>query len=298
MAELLALCAAFLFALAATLQQKGALGMGQVSLGDAGSFVRLAKQKWWLLGSLALLGGYVLQAVALDHGRLAVIQPLLVTTIVFALPLGYFVTHQNVNRAQIVSAALVVVGLALFTVAGKAAEGNADAPSWEWALVIVALAILSGILLRVGADGSLARKAASYGACAGLLYGLSASLWKPTGETLNSSGLGAMLSSWEFWAFAAAGILAFLVQQVSLSTGRLAPSVAMTSVINPLVGILIGTLLLEERLADPAWHKLVAYGGLALALVAAVSITRTTEGAKEARQVDVNAAGATGSAIS
>ena len=36
---------------------------------------------------LARLAGYVFQAVALANGLLAVIQPLLVTTIVFALPL-------------------------------------------------------------------------------------------------------------------------------------------------------------------------------------------------------------------
>jgi hypothetical protein len=286
-AELLALSAAFLFALAATLQQKGALGMGDVSLRKPGSFVRLAKQTWWLLGTAALLGGYVFQAVALDHGRLAVIQPLLVATIVFALPLGYLLTHQNVDRAQIVSAGLVVLGLTLFTVVGDAASGNDDAPSWEWAVVMVALAIVSGVLIATGGRGSLARKAGYYGACAGLLFGLSASLWKPTGESLASGGIGAMLSNWEFWAFAVAGILAFLVQQVSLATGRLAPSVAMTSVLNPLVGIFIGTLLLEERLADPAWHKVVAYAGLALALVAAVSITRATEGVKQAESADV-----------
>lgn len=245
------------------------------------------KQTWWLLGTLALLGGYVFQAVALDHGRLAVIQPLLLTTIVFALPLGYFLTAQNVNRAQIVSAALVVLGLTLFTVIGDAASGNSDAPPWEWALVMVALAILSGGLIVAGGKGSLARKAGYYGACAGLLFGLSAALWKPPGETLSSDGVGAMLSNWEFWAFAAAGILAFLAQQVSLATGRLAPSVAMTSVLNPLVGIFIGTLLLEERLADPAWHRIVAYAGLALALLAAFSITRATEGAKEEAESDV-----------
>jgi drug/metabolite transporter (DMT)-like permease len=79
------------------------------------------------------------------------------------------------------------------------------------------------------------------------------------------------------------------VQQVSLATGMLAPSVAMTSVLNPLVGILVGTLLLDERLADPTWHKVVAYIGLGLALAAAVSITRATEGAPQsADAVDVD----------
>jgi hypothetical protein len=279
-ANILALCAAFLFALAATLQQKGSVGMGGLSLGSPASFVRLLRQTWWLLGSVALIGGYACQAVALDHGKLAVIQPLLVTTIVFALPLGYFLTGQVVNLPEIVAAALVVAGLTVFTVVGEAAAGNDTAPGWEWAITIAVLGIAAGALLLVGGRALAAQKAAIYGACAGLLYGLSASLWKPSGAILEVDGLGGMLSSWEFWIFAAAGVLAFLVQQVSLATGQLAPSVAMTSVVNPLVCIAVGTLLLEERLAPPTWHKAVAYAGLALALVSAVAITRATEDRK------------------
>lgn len=280
MADVLALCAAFLFALAATLQQRGALGMGEVSLRSPGSFVRLVRQTWWLLGTVALLGGYVCQAVALDHGKLAVIQPLLVTTIVFALPLGYLLTGQVVNRREIAAAVFVVIGLAVFAVVGDAAAGNDSAPGWEWAIAIVVLSAAAVALLVAGGRGAVSQKAGTYGACAGLLYGLSASLWKPSGALLDADGVGGMLSSWEFWIFAAAGILAFLVQQVSLATGSLAPSVAMTAVVNPLVCIAVGTLVLEERLAPPTWHKVVAYAGLALALAAAVAITRATEGAR------------------
>ena len=70
------------------------------------------------------------------------------------------------------------------------------------------------------------RNVGLYGACAGVLYGLSASLCKPTVEILGDDGLGAVLTSWEAYAFAIAGILAFVVQQVSLATGKLAASVA------------------------------------------------------------------------
>ena len=80
MAATLALIAAFLFALAATLQQKGALNLPEVSLKDPMSLVRLAGEKVWLLGTIALLAGYLFQAGALDRGRLAIIQPLLVST--------------------------------------------------------------------------------------------------------------------------------------------------------------------------------------------------------------------------
>ena len=283
MAEILALVAAFFFALAATLQQKGALGMGEVSLGSPSSFVTLAKQKWWLLGTVALLCGYVFQAVALDNGRLAVIQPLLVTTIVFALPLGYLLTNQVIHGKEVLGAGVVVLGLAIFTFVGQAADGVDNAPASQWAVAVAVFSTIAVALLVAGGRGTVLRKAALYGASAGVFFGLSASLCKPTMEILDADGVGAVLESWEFYAFAGAGIIAFVVQQVSLATGKLAASVATVSVCNPLVGIVIGTALLDERLADPAWHKIVAYTGLGLALAGAVVISNSTEGESEAR---------------
>jgi hypothetical protein len=280
-AEILALVAAFFFALAATLQQKGALGMGEVSLGSPKSLLALAKQTWWLFGTAALLCGYGFQAVALAHGRLAVIQPLLVTTIVFALPLGYFLTSQVINRREVLGAAVVVLGLAIFTVVGDAADGNDNAPANEWAVAVLVFGLVAVLLIVLGNRGSIVRKAGLYGACAGVLYGLSASLCKPTVEILGDDGIGTVLTSWEAYAFAIAGVLAFVVQQVSLATGKLATSVATVSVCNPLVSIVIGTLLLDERLAEPTWHKVVAYCGLGVALVGAAVVSLATEGKKE-----------------
>ena len=105
MAATLALVAAFLFALAAALQQKGALNLPTISLADPVSLVRLVGERTWLIGTLALFTGYLFQAGALDRGRLSIIQPLLVTTVVFALPLGYLLTKQHVGGREIVGAA-------------------------------------------------------------------------------------------------------------------------------------------------------------------------------------------------
>ncbi len=203
------------------------------------------------------------------------------TTIVFALPLGYFLTNQVVHRKEVWGAAIVVLGLAIFTVVGDAATGNDNAPADEWAIALVVFSLAAVALIVAGGRGTALRKAALYGAAAGVLFGLSASLCKPTMEILDASGLDGVLESWEFYAFAVAGIIAFVVQQVSLATGKLAASVATVSVCNPLVGIIIGTLLLDERLAEPRWHKVIAYCGLAVALLGAVVISMSTEGDKE-----------------
>jgi drug/metabolite transporter (DMT)-like permease len=280
LAAALALVAAFLFALAATLQQKGALNLPTISLADPKSFVRLLGEKMWLIGTLALFTGYLFQAGALDRGRLSVIQPLLVTTVVFALPLGYFLTKQHVGRREVIGAVVIIAGLGLFIHFGDPAGGNENASNTQWAITIGLLSLLSVLLLVFGGGGGLSMKAAVYGTVAGILFGLSSSLTKPTLDYLHQS-VGTMLSHWECYALAVAGVLGFVLQQVSLGTGRLAPSVATVSVANPVVGILIGMLLLDETLSRPAWHIVLAVTGLGLALVGAVVISLAREATKE-----------------
>lgn len=289
LAEILALVAALLFALAATLQQKGALALG-ISPDSLRSFAKLAASKWWLVGTIALLVGYVVQAIALDHGRLAIIQPLLVTTVVFALPLGYFLTAQQVGRREILGAVVVVLGLALYAIFGDPAGGSENAPNDEWAVALIVVCVVCVVLYLAARRSGGARQAAYYGVVSGILFGVSACLVKPTLEALHDGGVQDVLSHWEFYAMATTGILAFVIQQISLSAGFLATSVATVSVANPIVAIAIGTLLFDERLSRPAWHVVVAVCGLALAMLGAVAISIGRERGETATEAAAAAA--------
>jgi drug/metabolite transporter (DMT)-like permease len=277
---ILALIAAFLFALAATLQQKGALGVTGVSMSDPASLWRLARNHVWLLGTVALLIGYVVQAVALDNGKLAIIQPLLVTTVVFALPLGYFLTGQHVGRREILGALVVIAGLALFAVFGDPAGGNENAPNDEWAIALLVIGAICAVLLVLARRSESSRRAAYYGVVSGMLFGVSACLVKPTIDYLHVD-VGTMLSHWEPYAMAATGVAAFVLQQISLSAGFLATSVATVSVSNPVVSVTLGVLIFDERLSRPAWHVFVAVGGLVVALAGAAIISMATEGRRD-----------------
>ena len=168
MAATLALVAALFFALAATLQQKGALNLPTVSLAQPSSLLRLVGQTMWLLGTVALFVGYLFQAAALDRGRLSVIQPLLVTTVVFALPLGYFLTNQHVGRREVIGAVVIIVGLGLFVYFGDPAGGKENASNIQWAITIGLLVLLSVLLLAFGSSDGLSMKAAVYGTVAGI----------------------------------------------------------------------------------------------------------------------------------
>ena len=281
-AALLALLAAVCFALAATLWQKAALSLSGVSFRHPTSFLVLLGQWVWLLGLAAQIVGVFLQAAALDRGRVSIIQPLLVTTVIWALPLGYFLTHQTVGRREILGAAIIVVGLAGFASFGDPAAGIEDAPNADWAIAVVLIGLACVALLLFANRGNLSTRAAVLGTVAGMLYGLSATLMKPVVENLHTDGLGDVVASWEFWIWAAAGVIGFLFQQLSLSTGKLVPSVATVSVANPVISVLLGALVLQERLdRNPPWHAVVASASLGLALFGAVVISSAREKGRE-----------------
>jgi drug/metabolite transporter (DMT)-like permease len=276
-AAILAVLAAVSFALAATLWQRASMAAG-FEAGKPQGFARLLTNWVWLAGLGAQILGVVLQAAALDRGRVAIIQPLLVTAVIWAMPLGYFLTNQSITRRHILGAAIVVAGLAIFASVGDPAGGVDNAPTRDWIAAFLVVGAVCAALLLFAGRGGLSARAAVFGTVAGILYGISATLMKPVVENLHANGGVAVLESWELWVMAVTGIVGFYLQQVSLATGRLVTSVATVSVANPVVSVLLGVLVLQERLDQPpAWHAVLAVGGLALALLGAVVVTSASE---------------------
>jgi drug/metabolite transporter (DMT)-like permease len=275
MAAVLALLSAVWFALSAALQQRGQFRLARrgTPVEGVGGLFRLVAVPVWLLGTLVLLLGYLTQGAALDRGKLVVVQPLMVTTIVWALPLGHWLTHQQVVSRQVLGACVVVVGLALFVLVGDPDAGVDQAATSG--LVVAALiisAVVLALLVWLRTQASQALRAAVLGVCAGLFYGLSASFAKPVIDALHVSVADAA-QAWQTWALLGFGLVAFVIQQLSLATGQLAPAMAAVSVANPVVSVILGILLFEERLTRPAWHVLVAVVALLAALAGAVLIT-------------------------
>ncbi len=272
LAAVLALVAALSFALAATLWQRASMDAG-VEPGDSKAMLMLLTNRVWLLGLGAQIVGVALQAAALDRGRVIIIQPLLVTSIVWALPLGYFLTQQTITGQHVLGAAVIVAGLAAFAIFGDPAAGVDNAPTADWiAAFAVLAAVCIGLMLFVRRGGQGTR-AAVFGVTAGILYGVSATLMKPVIEEWHAAGLGELLADWQLWFMAFAGFLGFYLQQLSLATGRLVTSVATVSVANPVVSVMLGALVLQERLdKDPEWYAVAAVVALAVALFGTIVI--------------------------
>ncbi|PFX04864.1 hypothetical protein CJ469_00272 [Nocardia farcinica] len=141
-----ALAAALLFAVAAVAQQRAAAA---VPAGDSLVRTLLRSPRWWA-GIVGDGGGYGLQVAALALGPVLLVQPLLVTSLVFALPIAARVDHRTVGRRTWAAALLLLAALGCFLVVGAPTSGNPTAPLRDWAapsavlLGAVILAVVAG----------------------------------------------------------------------------------------------------------------------------------------------------------
>src|SRR6478735_11610382 len=117
MAVVLALLAAVVFGVGTVLQQKGALST-TAGLTDPRFYVQILKEPIWLLGITCNGLGALLQLAALSKGPLVVVQPVLTLSLVVALPIGHWLTDQELGRRELVGAAAVVGGIVVFLLFG------------------------------------------------------------------------------------------------------------------------------------------------------------------------------------
>ena len=155
-AALVALAAAALFGVSTALQHRSA---GLVTDAQANGGEGLARfvsgtlrHPLWVTGVVADIGGFALHALALREGPLSLVQPLLVSSAVFALVLRQLLEHRWPRRNQLAWAGALAVGLVMFlavsTPAGGVAQpaGGVGQPADPLATIVVGGLIGLGVL--------------------------------------------------------------------------------------------------------------------------------------------------------
>ena len=235
----------------------------------------LPRQPLWLLGVAAAVGSFVFQALALHSGPMSVVQPLLVTELVFVLVLRRVWIRQDVARAAWASVSVVCVSLAVFLAVGEPTGGHPFPTASAWLAAGLVFGGAIAVLTLLGLRGAPLRRAAVLAAATGLATALEASFLKTATETLSVSGVGGMLTDWPVYAFIAATITSALLQQGALHVGPLSVSQPILVITDPFASIILSVWLFGEHFtAGPAN---IAVGAVAFAVMAAgvTVLTRT-----------------------
>jgi drug/metabolite transporter (DMT)-like permease len=237
--------------------------------------VYLFRQPLWLLGWIAAVGGFAFQAVALHFGQLSVVQPILVTELVFVLVLRRVWIRQDVARAAWTAVLVVCGALAVFLAVAEPTGGHPTPETAEWLSALLAFGGAIALLAVLGRRGSPTRRAALFAVAAALAWALMATFLKTATETLTTSGIAGMLTRWPVYALAAAAVAGTLLEQAALHVGPLSVSQPLLVIINPLAAIILSTWLFDERFTDSPAKISLAVVAMAVLAAGVIALSRT-----------------------
>lgn len=273
-ATVLALCAALCVAIGDVIQQRSAQTVTDEPLGHAALFVRLLKDwKWWL-GSLVAAAGFGFQAAALGFGSVLLVQALMVTSLLFALPISARYAGRRVTRWQWIWAVLLAGAVAVIVTVGNptAGQSRAGLEVWTWVLATLGPAI---VLCLVGSRALAGKPAAAVllGLVSGSLWGLFAVLTKGVVDRLGD-GIWAVLKTPELYPWVVVAVTATALEQSAFRAGSLAASLPAVTISEPMVGSVLGVFVLGETLRpdDAGWFVLIV--AIAAMIAATVALAR------------------------
>lgn len=209
-----ALGSALCFAVSSVLQQRGASRAPKGSGLHLSLLANLLARPMWLGGVLAAVGTVTLQALALAAGPLALVQPLLVCALLFALPASVLLEKRRPSVVEWAWALLLIFGLAVFLRAAQPGTGPAlpdDGPLLLMGAVAAAVAVSAA---AVGRGPGRRHRAVLLGLATGIMYGLTASLIKYTVALARAEGWHLFLE-WPVYALVVVGAVGIVLSQAA-----------------------------------------------------------------------------------
>jgi drug/metabolite transporter (DMT)-like permease len=208
----------------------------------------------WLVGICGVIGAALFQALALANGALALVQPVFILELPFALLIGFPLLHRRLPEEGWIAVVTVVVGLAvaLGSAAPRGEMKFAALSAWVPALA-ACLGAMAAATVFASRRPPGAVRAAVLGAAAAVGNAITAALLKSATDTLADDGFVAFLTAWQTYGFALTGIAAVLLLENALQSGTLAASQPALTIGDATVSLALGIILYRETIRTGWW---------------------------------------------
>lgn len=234
----------------------------------------LLRRPEWLAGIALAVVSNGLEALALAFAPLAVVQPLLVSELIFAIPVSARLVGVRLGIREWAALVAVAAGLAA-ALWGTAPSGGSATGSWaRWLLVGGALAGTACVLATVGRRRTALVRASCYAAAAALVFAVSSALMAATVHGFATTGFDGFARPAPY-AMAVASISGLLLIQSAYQAGPLAVTMPMVDWVEPIVAVLLGVSVLGESIDTQPVHVAVVGLGALAALAGIVRLDRS-----------------------
>jgi drug/metabolite transporter (DMT)-like permease len=271
LAILFALVSVNLNALSAVMQRHAT---GQVHPSDLFRrriLTKVMRNRLWLGGVGLQVAGFFAQALALHSGSLVLVQPLLITDVIFLLVYLHIFMKAKVGLQGYLGVGLLVAGLTALLVVAQPQSGVRQADTLAWILVVVlvgCIIALAAYIMRRLHNVPLRSLAAGF--AAGLHFAFTAALTKLVLLQLHH-GVWHTLFSWPLLGLIVFGVSSAITMQSMYGAGPLAITQPALEITEACAGIEFGILLFGDSihtsilaLAAESFSGLVAAAGLIL----------------------------------
>ncbi|QKW26131.1 DMT family transporter [Streptomyces seoulensis] len=241
----------------------------------------LARHPVWLAGIAGVVCSAMFQALALVNGPMALVQPLFIMELPFALFVAGLLMRRGLPAAGWWAVGGMVGGLAMVLIAADPSGSHDQAPMTRWIPALaVGLGVMATAVALARASGSSLFRAAVLAGAAATGNALTAAMLKSASATLETDGLTAFLTTWQTYGFAVLGIASLLLLENALQAGSLAASQPALTIGDATVSLLLGVLLFGEHIRTGVW-LLPELLGAGLILWGVLRLTRVVPHAQQ-----------------
>jgi hypothetical protein len=249
-AVLIAIAGAVTFGASDVIEQRATHKVANKPPLDFKLFAELAANKLWVIGISVDIAASVMQAFALHFGPLALVQPILVLDLAFAVVITYVMARRKPDWVTTAGVLCCTGGLVLFlAVARPQSPPVSVGPSILLPLGLASAGVIALCLVAWRLSPKMWLPLSTAFAC-GVIFGITAFLLKELTQTIGL-GFNPPSQQWPLYAFIIAEPLGFLLNQNAFQESSLiAPVLAIRTVTDPLVAIGIGLVWLNEDIAS------------------------------------------------
>lgn len=263
-------------ALGYVLQQRAAAQASLSALLSYRLLLWLMRKPLWWAGIGCMVVGELLGGLALRLASVALVEPLLSTSLLFAFALASLLSGRRVYWLEICGALLVSAALGVFIAVGD--PHASSALSADRRVVVLAVCIVAGVvaaLVAVGKRRGLVGESILLATGAGVLYGLQDAATRAALVVVQHGGVMAVFGSGWAYVVLAAAMVGILLAQSAFKAARLDYSLPPIAVAEPVAGIALGVSLLGDVVSVSIAGLAVEAACLAAMVVGVVLIGRS-----------------------
>jgi drug/metabolite transporter (DMT)-like permease len=260
------IAAALALGLGYVLQQRVAAHASVTDLLSPRLLVDLMHKPLWWAGIAAMVVGQLLGGVALQLATVALVEPLLSTSLLFALAFAALLSRQPIMWQEIGGAVLLSTALGLFIAVGNPHSSKVPAAN-DVAIIaaVSAVVVAVTVLVAVGRSRGLAGESVLLATAAGILYGLQDASTRSALLVADRHGISSMFANPWVYIVIGAAIIGIMLSQSAFKAARLDYSLPPIAAAEPLAGIALGIGLLGDTVS-------VSVAGLAVEAICLVGM--------------------------